>query len=192
LFFCACAYGQKNTRDTLPPGVPTQKQMKIERRNHECLHRQGKSFTLRLKNYPFNKAAQIKLVSFLHKTDKVKGDKFGELPKQNDTISYSQLHEVKTLTLTEIDKLTDILFNVGFRGPVSSESEISCYEPRNAILFLDKNGKTFEYIEICFGCEKTVVSSNKIIVGDICNQKFELIMKFFRSVGIMHGTSQSD
>jgi hypothetical protein len=193
LFFSGIVSGQKNMNDTIPPGIPTKKQMETEKKNHDCINRQNKSFTSRLKNYPFNKASQIKLVSFLQKLDKVNGDnqnKFSELPKLNDTICYSKLYEVRTLSITEVDTLTDILYNVGFRGPVLRESEMSCYEPRNAILFIDKNGQTFEYIEICFECEKTTLSSDKIIVGDICNQKFGLIKKFFRKAGIIHGTSE--
>jgi hypothetical protein len=180
------ASGQKNKIDTVPPKVQTKKQIEAERKNHECVQRNRYNFSNKLKNYPFNKASQIKIVSFL----KQPNEATASLPKENDTICYSKLSEIRNLSIIEVDTLTDILYNIGFRGAILRESEMSCYEPRNAILFIDKNGRTFEYIEICFECEQTTLSSDKIILGDICNQKFGLIKKFFRKAGIMYGTNE--
>jgi hypothetical protein len=42
------------------------------------------------------------------------------------------------LTLAQIDRLTDILYNYGFGGPVYIMSGDMCYNPRNAILLIDK------------------------------------------------------
>lgn len=193
LFISLIVVGQKKATERIPPKVQTKKQLATEGKNHECIRKLNTSFSTRLKNYPFNTTSQVKLVSFLQKFDNVNAAdeiRYTELPKFNDTICYSKLHEIKNLSVTEIDTLTDILYNIGFRGPTIRESEIGCYEPRNAILFIDKNGQTFEYIEICFQCEKATVSSDKINIGEICNQKFNLIKKFFKSKGIKYGTKE--
>ena len=150
----------------------------IERKNHECVRINVKSFSQRLKQYPYNKSSQIQLVSF-------EGRK---IPVLNDTISYSMLKEVKILTLLQIDSLTDLLYNVGFGGTILIEEEMNCYDPRNAIIFIDSAGKAFEYIEICFECQQFVVSSEKINFGDICNQKFSMLKKQFINAGILYGT----
>jgi hypothetical protein len=193
LFINLIVVGQKKATAAAPPKVQTKRQLELEEKNHECIRKQATSFSVRLKNYPFNTTSQVKLVSFLQKLDNDNADdenKYTELPKLNDTICYSKLHEIKNLSITEIDTLTDILYNTGFRGPTIRESEIGCYEPRNAILFIDKNGQTFEYIEICFQCEKVTVSSDRITIGEICNQKFSLIKRFFKSKGIKYGTKE--
>lgn len=184
LLFSSCSYGQYRKLDTLPPppgGYP-KSVLKIERENHKCVNLPKKSFSTILKKYPFNKTTQIQLVSF-------KGDK---LPIENDTICYSKLYEVKTLTIQQVDSLTNIMYNIGFGGTILFVEEIACYDPRNAILFTDTSGKAFEYIEICFECEHTVNSSEKIDFGEVCNQKFNLIKQQFIRAGIIYGTKESD
>ncbi len=165
-----------------PPGGYSKSVLAIERKNHECIRINVKSFSQRLKKYPYNKATQIQLVSFDERS----------IPRLNDTICYSRLKEVKTLTLLQVDLLTNLLYNVGFGGTILLVQEIACYEPRNAIIFIDSSGKAFEYIEICFECERFVVSSEKIEFGDICNQKFSMLKKLFKNAGIQYGTTNQE
>jgi len=181
LFFSTTSYGQFRKLDTLlprPGGYP-KSVLKIEKENHKCVNLPKKSFATILKKYPFDRTAQIHLVSFKDK----------KLPIENDTVCYSKLYEVKSLTLRQIDSLTNIMYNIGFGGTILLVEEIACYEPRNAILFIDKEGKTFEFIEICFECQQTVNSSDKIDFGEVCNEKFNLIKKQFLSAGISYGTT---
>lgn len=110
------------------------------------------------------------------------------LPRKNDTICYSLLDEIKTLSKSDIDSLTDILYNIGFKGPVHIMSLTTCFTPRNAILFIDSSGKTFDYVEICFQCSRHETSSEKIELGEFCDQKYALLKKFFISLGIGIGT----
>lgn len=149
----------------------------IEKKNHDCVRINVKSFSQRLKKYPYNKVTRVQLVSF-------EGER---LPMMNDTVCYSKLKEIKTLTLSQIDSLTDILYNVGFGGTILIIREMSCYSPRNAILFVNSDDKVFEYIELCFECEQFVVSSDKIEFGDTCNQKFTMLKKLFIRAGINYG-----
>ena len=184
IFFSTTSYGQFRKLDTLPPspgGYP-KSVLKIEKENHKCVSLPKKSFSTILKKYPFNKTAKIQLVSF----------KSNYLPIENDTVCLSKLFEVKTLTLRQIDTLTNIMYNIGFGGTILIIEEMNCYNPRNAILFIDNKDKVFEYIEICFECEQTVNSSDKIEFGEACNEKFNLIKKQFLNAGITHGTKVSE
>ena len=84
-------YGQKtkNNLAKIPPGIPTKKEMETEERNHNCIKRVNRTFTARLKNYPFNISTQIQFVSFIDSTSIE-----DSLPRLNDTICYSKLKEV--------------------------------------------------------------------------------------------------
>lgn len=180
LLFSSFSYGQFRKLDIRPPspgGYP-KSVLKIEKENHKCVNLQKKDFPTILKKYPFVKTAKIQLVSF----------KENKLPIENDTVCYSKLYEVKTLTLQQIDSLTNIMYNIGFGGTILLIEKMNCYNPRNAILFIDKDGKAFEFIEICFECEQTVNSSDKIDFGEVCNEKFNLLKKQFLNAGIIYGT----
>ncbi len=184
LLFTSFSYGQFRKLDIRPPspgGYP-KSVLKIEKENHKCVSLPKKSFSTILKKYPLNKAAQIQLVSF-------KGFK---LPIENDTVCISKLNEVKTLTLLQVDSLTNIMYNIGFGGTILILEEMACYQPRNAILFIDSSGKVFEYIEICFECKQTVNSSEKIDFGELCNEKFNLVKHQFLNTGINYGTKEND
>jgi len=65
-----------------------------------------------------------------------------------------------------------------------------CYNPRNAILFKDKNGKVFEFIEICFECKRVRESSEKISLGQMCDQKLDMIKDIFKKAGIEYGITK--
>jgi hypothetical protein len=185
LFWTGNSFGQ-----IINPAKPPHER---ERYPTECARRAHKSFSTRLKNYPFNLTAKIQLVSFLGKMDTVDNEivfKNGSLPILNDTICYSKLNEIKTLTFTEVDRLTDILYNYGFLGKVRIMSIDECYNPRNAILFIDKNGTAFEFIEICFECKRTRESSERISLGEMCDQKLDMIKEIFKNAGIEYGVTK--
>lgn len=87
---------------------------------------------------------------------------------QKTKLDLTRLKEKKILSALEVNKLTDVLYNFGYtstksyKGLLIAESEgYRCYEPRNAIVFLDENGLVAEYIEICFECYNRKESSEK-------------------------------
>lgn len=183
-------YGQI-VKETPPPKPMTKKQERIEERNHNCIHRNKYNSSKRLTFYPFNKNSKIQFVSFDVKPDtsnKMDTIIKNSLPIENDTICYKKLDEIITLTKPQIDSLTDILYNVGLKGPITIGYSSLCYIPRNAILFLDSAGRTFEYIEICFECDDHKLSSENIDLGIFCDQKYNLLKKLFISSGIQIGT----
>lgn len=177
--------------------LATKKEQKNFDRSNNCIKLTSKSFAERLKNYPFNVASRVQFVSFESKIDTLEGntiinDSKG-LPRKNDTICYSKLFEIKNLSHSQVDQLTNILYNYGYRKNLKSEGVIYigesslCYIPRNAILFLDKEGKVFEFIEICFECDKIEVSSPSIGLGIMCTQKLTLLKIVFKKVGLEYG-----
>ena len=163
----------------------TKKEIEKDKRNQNCVYKKKYSKTQRLQFFPFNKAAEIKLVSFEHPPDSVIMG--GKIPMKNGDVDFTKLKEIKTIDKSEIDTLTDILFNEGYRGRFSSFSESTCYNPRNAILFIDSKGKTFGFIEICFECSGYRLSSKKIKAGDFCSQKYYYLRRFFAANGIVFG-----
>lgn len=153
---------------------------------NECFNSHKYNRLQRLKIYPFNKAKEIKLISF-------KADHFIPVKKKN--IDYSRVIESQILNSDQTDELTDILHNVGFDPNFKVKYRIidsyKCYEPRNGILFLNSEGKAFEFIEICFECHGTRSSSKKVKEGIFCNQKFSLLKEFFQSTGIKYGLKRN-
>ena len=189
-------FGQKKVSSDPRRLFATEKETKQLERSKDCIKHTSKTFTTRLKNYPFNMATQIQLVSFKSNADTSSGWYYKDsLPRKNDTVCYSKLYELKNLSFSQVDKLTDLLYNYGYRMRLKDDGLIyvttspQCYNPRNAILFLDSTGKVFEFIEICFQCQKTKESSGKINLGVMCNQKLDLLKNFFVRTGIKYGTA---
>ena len=193
ILFSYLAYGQN-----LPGREATQKEQELMDRSHDCARVKSIPLSERLRLYPFNKATQIQLVSFKSNYDTAAGEYYYDsLPRMNDTVCYSKLFEVKTLMSYQVDTLTDLIYNYGFKFKYKAKGNVyfigsvsQCYNPRNAILFLDKDNTVFEFIEICFECERTRTSSDKVSLGTACNQKLQLIKSFFKDVGLDYGITK--
>jgi len=161
-----------------------------------CVKKTRFSFASRIKHYPFNLSAQVQLISFdglVKLSDNGEFRFFSQDPPLvdgTDTTWTSPvgLKEIRTLTLKQIDSLTDILYNYGFARKPNVARVMQCYSPRNAILFRDNNGKVIAFIELCFECQNTRESSDKISLGEMCEQKFDLLKALFSQVGIEYGT----
>lgn len=172
--------GQRLKLSLKPPGPNAYSKAELaqDRINHNCVHKSKISFSSICKKYPYNETSIIQLVSFDEQN----------LPMQNDSVAYSRLKEVKTLTLWQVDTLSDIFYNVGFGGLTLSEVKTNCYNPRNAVSFLNNSGKVFAFLELCFECEDFRPSSENIYFGDKCNQKYLKLKKIFQNSGINYGT----
>ena len=164
--------------------------------NDACARTSNKSFSARLKNYPFNLAARVLLVSYVGLEPVKPGDSAyvnKGLPRENDSICYSKLKEIKTLTLPQVDRLTDILYNYGYAerrqaGRVYIGTINLCYDPHNAILFISPEGKPLGYIELCFFCSRHE-ESDGIKLGVMCDQKMNMIKGFFSKAGVTYGVA---
>jgi len=175
---------------------------KAHKDSHDyCAFTQKYSIQKRLKFYPFSKA--VKIVAVSYKCEFPPDDLPDTLSKKlNDTIFDAGLHinngrlnqtsikEIRYLNPSQINKLTNIIYNTDFKVQIVFNSIIgsACYDPRNALLFYDKDGKVFDALEICFQCRESHSISDRITVGTLCTQKYELLRRFFLSLGINYGT----
>ena len=113
------------------------------------------------------------------------------MPIEDHLMIKDLIKEKAALSLEKIESLTDLLYNIGYKNPEAELYSIikgTCYEPRNAIIFLDQNDKVIEYIGICFSCGTHDFSSDKIIEFNYCTNKYALLAKFFRANGVKLGT----
>jgi hypothetical protein len=168
------------------PGLPrTKRQWKKESANHNCIETSKYTAEERRRFYPFDTSVVIKLVSF----DNLEDLAFEHtLPMKGKEVDFSRITEEKTLTKNQIDKLTNILYNVTYKGEICVLSGAGCYNPRNAILFYDMSDHLLEFVELCFECHERRLSSERISLGDLCNQKSDLLKDLFITAGIEIGT----
>lgn len=173
----------------LPPKPPSRPPTREEgERSYQCLHRDLFSKTQRRNFFPFKDAYAVRLISFNDPETYQ-----NEIPIHEHVLDMGKVREIKTPTDNGIDSLTDILYNIGYTPVAPTELRISdpggkCFNPRNAVLFMDKNNKVVEYINICFECHQIEYSSDKIKRIDFCKQKFDLMKSYFLARGIKIGT----
>jgi hypothetical protein len=168
------------------PLILNARQEKIQTQNKNCVHKNNLPLKKRLSKFPFNMASTIKIVSFESPNE---SNLTYLLPIKNKSVDYGKLKEIIALTNIQIESLTDIIYNYGYKGTFYTIEENACiYIPKNAILFLDKNGKTFAFIELCFTCDQYRMSNRRITIGDLCAQKYDLLKMFFNKNGVLYGT----
>jgi hypothetical protein len=153
----------------------------------ECVYEARFSPAQRKQFYPFNSSARIYLVSFSNEKDT---DPARTLIPEFTNPDSSVIKEMHELSGSQIDSLTDILFNIAYKGQTSSLPIAMCFIPRNAIIFQDMEGKVFDYIQICFECQEIRASSAKIGIGDFCEKKMEALRLLFSQVGMKYGMEE--
>ena len=69
------------------------------------------------------------------------------------------VYEIVKLNQSQIDSLSNLVFNykLNRKTRYTTITESCCYKPRNAIIFLDKNGEPILNYEICFECSRNKV-----------------------------------
>jgi hypothetical protein len=165
----------------------TARELAQESENHHCKVTNRYSAEERRANYPFSAAAEIRLVSFTPE-----GDDFGmRLPVDKNGIDYSKIRESRVLNAADVDSLTFLLYNIDYKGQIYFLEAASCYNPHNAILFYDNENNLLEYIEICFECLQERLSSEKIVLGSMCFDKYDYLRLFMRRRGLLVGTDKS-
>ncbi len=190
------ALGQSKKRKSIPPPPPPLSDTlnEISGKTNYTLYKAKK----RQAFYPFSKATQIQIVSFdkqLKERIRLKNigndsyemsdftEVFG-LPIQADTIDFSKISQVISLSKNEIDSLTDILYNTCSRWTLTQTSKAGCYYPHNAIIFLNNKNQVFEFIELCFDCNQLQYSSKKIKKFEDCDITFSELEAYFKLLGL--------
>lgn len=189
LFICTVfsmsIFGQSK-RSPAPPTI---------KNNYGCEKKHDYLPKDRLKNYPFDHAKNILIVSFdyqeedtssyiINGRDTIKSYSNGRIPIKNKTLNNQFIKEKFTLNPSQVDSLTDILFNYDYREKTTIATSSECFDPHHAIVFTNKEGKIIEYIEICFLCSNIYSSSAKINPGNFCEGKYNLLKKLFRKIGV--------
>lgn len=159
----------------------------------DCIIVNKYSAKQRLMQYTFSKASKIVTVSYPYdgipdSEDSTANDTSG-LHIKNGILDTTSITEKQELDLIQVDGLTNLLFNTTYRkkNSIHLETHGACFYPRNAFLFYDNQGKIFDYLEICFECKGFYSANGKLDLGILCNQKYELLRKFFISLGIKNG-----
>ncbi|WP_311954498.1 hypothetical protein [Mucilaginibacter terrae] len=161
----------------------------------DCIQVNNYSVKDRLSKYPFNKASKILAVSYhsnssvTHLEKSIKSFSTYGLHVKEGVLDCATLVEIKLLNKYQINKLTNIIYNITYgNAPIHTEDHMSCFMPRNALIFIGNKGKVFDYLEICFECLNTESLSNRITIGTVCNQKYQMLKRFFIGLGIKTGT----
>ncbi|MGX7666131.1 hypothetical protein [Flavobacterium pedocola] len=103
--------------------------------------------------------------------------------------------EIVELPTSQIDELSNwmINFKVIRRPKEVIVNMTNCYEPRNAVLFLDENNNVVSHLEICFECGQYYLTPESISdFNDLCKlggcDEHQILLKeFFRKSGIKYG-----
>lgn len=166
----------------------------IEFENGKCIRKNTFSEKERLSFFPFSKASKIKIISFRDKSKDVMPGT--ELIRHIESIKIGKevfnetlYDETATLTPEQTNLLSDIIFNFSYTKLPLEDTEVYCYNPRNAIFFLDAENHIMAYIEICFGCNKYRTSDKQFSLGDFCNEKYDMLKAIFEKSTIKYGIS---
>lgn len=126
------------------------------------------------KAYPYSQTASIKVVSF----------ECCAIPKASDKIDFTKMQEVKTLDADLTNKMMDNFAN--YKNNESGKDIFMCWNPRNAVMLMNKDERVIAYIEICFECQRYEVSDNNLF-GNFCNEKLDAIQGIMMRAGITKG-----
>lgn len=99
------------------------------------------------------------------------------------------------LSLSQMDSLSNLLFNFELNKSPWQASELGCYTPRNSVLFLGENEEVIATIEICFECRNLNFSFEKQderALDSFCPQQQESLRAFFSSIGIKYGVNERE
>lgn len=121
-----------------------------------CYHNGGLTPAQRKQIYPFDKFASIEVVSFkgVYEYDFGVIEREGESEGEEPEVIKPDTFERVVLTDAEVDAFTDILYNYNYAKTTTAFTfDLNgCYFPRQAVLFKNADGKTFESMEVCFEC----------------------------------------
>lgn len=146
--------------------------------------------------FPFSQVSVVELVSFKNifsTTILEDGTSVNvlkdRLPRKNGKVDYQEIIERTSLTNKQIDQLVDILYNFSRRDKSGVLDLPGCYDPRNAVVFLDTEGDITEVLEICFSC-MGYDTDHQTDFGDFCEGKYDMLKDFFIQNGISYGTQK--
>jgi hypothetical protein len=153
---------------------------------------QNKNFSVEERNQfsPYAESSRIAFVSY--KDKKLEDGRNSNLEKYfkiyKEDSSQFRLEDFDEISLINEElknQLTDLIYNYGQLKATDSKRDYMCYNPHNAILFLNEDNSLQGYIEICFNCDKYDSSSQEEYhLGEYCRTKLNLLRDLFKKSGI--------
>jgi len=137
-------------------------------------------------NYPFTKANSIMLASFENLqfvNDSLSIIECREIPKTNGKINIGEFKQLVNLKKSEYPKLSDIIFSKSIEENIIGKGK--CSETGYAILFFDKAGNIFEYIQFCYNCKTFSSSLAKDKLKNDDYEKLDRLKNLFNDNGIL-------
>lgn len=137
----------------------------------------------------YNEVVSIKLVSFKMETDNLHER---EIPKKDDKVDLGKMYEAITLNKKLQHKVMDILINYNNDQSKYGGDIAMCYEPRNAIVFLNKSNQVIGFVEICFDCAQYRTEPSDLKVSSFCAEKLLALQGIFVGAGIKYGMKRNE
>jgi hypothetical protein len=143
--------------------------------------------------FPFNTSATVLLISFSVPEEIIEPAIIGDTkpPKVvtknerfRDTLGHKEVREIVQLPQKEIEDLHGVLNKLVCKGPLKMRS---CYSPRNAVLFMNKNGKVVAELEVCFECLRFETKPQHFYVRDVRECMYDALKKIFADAGVKYG-----
>jgi hypothetical protein len=138
-----------------------------------------------LNKYPFSKTYSIMIASFQNLqsvSDTLSIIECREIPKINGKINIGGFEQLVKLKKSEYQKLSDIIFSKSIEENIIGKG--NCSETGYAILFFDKAGNVFEYIQFCYNCKTFSSSFSQDKLKNEDYDKLNLLKKLFKDNGI--------
>lgn len=180
----ACAHGRHKQKARQRPPIPIAAEC-----NTGCVFYPRYSKEQLRSFFPFNVAKSAVVLAFeppfYADTVRVTTDTFG----------YTQVHELLPLSNTMMDSLASLMRNVlpanhylKHKNCKTFEGSAACYNPRHAIIFLDKANKEIAKLEVCFECRKSFMLPGDQFKNEItCTGWLDLLHQFIAACGIQYG-----
>ncbi len=157
-----------------------------------CLKcKENKSLTVEQRNeeFQFKNSRKIAYVSF-PETKEMNIEKYFEnLNYEPSKFNIEDFFEVKYLNEYQINELSNLIYNIGFRKNINAGRSANCYFPNNAVLFLNEDNSLLGYIEICFDCHRYRSSNVNFTLGEDCSQKIDMLKSLFSDAQITYISS---
>jgi hypothetical protein len=135
----------------------------------------------------FSRVAAVKVTSFKNPPEARYGR---EIPRINNMVDVNRMFEVKTLDAEMRDLVVKVLRYYNLDTMESNSA--SCYEPRNAILFMDSRDAIIGHVELCFGCQRGRAEPMVFDSEEFFAEQWEALRRIFMMAGIKYGTDPNE
>ncbi len=105
-----------------------------------------------------------------------------EIPKLNRKVNIVGFEKLIRLNKSEYKKLQDIIYSKSIEEDIIGKG--NCSETGYAVLFFDKTGNIFEYLQFCFNCKTFSSSFARDSLKNEDSQKLNQLKGFFENNGM--------